>query len=84
MPRSKEINIKDFMKQHQKRIPILNPSLEYVSPKEYAKLIQAHLMTIYGLLNAGSIEGAIKVGRHWKIPVMKDVTISNHCLGSKI
>jgi len=71
MPHSNELNLKDFMRQHKSKTPILSQSVDYVNPKEYAQIIKAHPVTIYGLLNAGRIEGAVKIGQRWRIPMVK-------------
>ncbi|MCL2840293.1 MAG: hypothetical protein FWE05_05915 [Defluviitaleaceae bacterium] len=72
MPRTGEIDVSVFLnKQRKKKVPVLNKAFDYVSPKDYSKIVKSHPVTIYGLLSAGSIEGAVKVGRHWKIPVGK-------------
>ena len=70
MARPGEIDIRDFMKQHRK-IPILSKNYEYVTVKEYAKIINSHPVTVTRWLKEGKIEGAIRVGRRWKIPVSK-------------
>ncbi|MCL2574891.1 MAG: helix-turn-helix domain-containing protein [Defluviitaleaceae bacterium] len=71
MPRKAEIDIKDFAKQitTQNQIPILDGSYKYLTPKEYAAFIGKHQVTILNWLADGRIEGAVKVGRNWKIPI---------------
>jgi len=70
MPRGDEIDIRDFMNQKRK-IPIITQGYEYVTVKEYAKIIKIHPVTVLRLLGSGKIEGALKVGRRWKIPIAK-------------
>jgi hypothetical protein len=72
VPRTGEIDVRDFVKQarqKQSKIPILNANYLYKTPKEYAEFLGKHPITIFKWLTAGKIEGAIKVGRNWKIPV---------------
>ena len=70
MPRSSEIDIREFMNQ-KKKIPILNKNYDYVTPKDYAKIAGLHPVTVIKLLGKGKIEGAVKLGGRWRIPVLK-------------
>ena len=70
MPRADEIDLRDFMKKKRK-IPIINNGYDYVTVKEYAKIINSHPVTITKWLGKGKIEGAIKVEGRWKIPIAK-------------
>ena len=73
MPRAGEIDIRDFVarakKGGQRKIPILDANIHYKTPKEYAEFIGKHPVTVFKWLAAGRIEGALKVGGNWKIPV---------------
>jgi hypothetical protein len=73
MSRPGEIDVKDFIKQkkdeNRKKIPMLNANFCYKTPNEYADFIGKHPVTIFKWLAAGRIEGAVKVGRNWKIPI---------------
>ena len=66
--------MKVFLEQHRKkakeRVPMLRSDMKYVTPKEYAAFVNMHTVTVYGLLAAGRLEGAIKIGRKWKIPIL--------------
>jgi len=85
MPRPGEIDAKNFLrekrKQKERKIPMLNKNLYYATPKEYANLTGKHLVTIYGWLVEGLIEGALKLEGEWKIPVkgQKSDTCSTDC-----
>lgn len=68
MSRATEIDVKDFMRQY-KKIPQVNKNAVYVSAKEYAVIVGMHPVTILKFLENGKIEGAIKVGGRWRIPV---------------
>jgi len=70
MPRPGEIDLKDFMKQ-KKKVPVLSQDYEYVTVKEYAKIIKSHPVTVTRWVGKGKIEGAIKIGGRWKIPILK-------------
>jgi excisionase family DNA binding protein len=41
---------------------------KYLKPEEYADKYRIHLNTIYKLLNAGEIKGAVRIGDQWRIP----------------
>lgn len=71
MPRSGEIDVRDFIKQKQNKskIPMLNKNYKYLTPKEYAIFTGKHPVTIAKWLLEGRIEGAFKLGGRWKIPV---------------
>ncbi|MCL2854875.1 MAG: helix-turn-helix domain-containing protein [Defluviitaleaceae bacterium] len=71
MSRKAEIDLKTFMKQNrrQPKIPVLESGLEYLAPKDYATYVKIHPMTIYEWLREGRIEGAVKMGGRWKIPI---------------
>ena len=75
MARPGEIDAREFLRQQKKKKnPILRQDVDYISPKEYAQIVKAHPVTVNGWLNAGIVEGAIRVGRFWKIPVAKAAT----------
>ena len=69
MPRN-GMNLKDFVKS-KRRTPLLNLDYDYISVKEYAALVKAHPVTIRCMCLGGGIEGALKLGGCWKIPVKK-------------
>ena len=71
MSRADEIDVKTFMKQKQSntKIPKIKQNTKYLSTREYATLLGKHPVTIIKWLLDGRIEGAIKVGREWRIPV---------------
>ena len=73
MPRPGEIDVKDFVRQkkaeNEARIPIVDSKMKYLSTKEYAELLGKHPVTVANWLLAGKIEGALRVGRQWRIPV---------------
>ena len=46
-----------------------NTQVEYVSAKQYAKHYKLHHETVLRWLKNGEIKGAIKTGRHWKMPL---------------
>jgi len=71
MIRHTEIDLKDYLKQ-KKKIPMLKQGIAYVSANEYAIMVNSHPITINRWLNAGKIEGALKIGGRWKIPIMKE------------
>ena len=72
MARAGEIDLKDFLNQQKqkKKAPLIRQDVDYITPKEYAEIVRAHPNTVNIWLNKGIIEGAFKVGRHWKIPVI--------------
>jgi len=65
---TKSIDVKDFVR-NQRKIPILQQNLSYLSPKEYAAHIKSHPVTVFKWLQAGKIEGALKIEGRWKIPL---------------
>lgn len=69
MSQPTEGNAENFVKK-KKKIPIVSKSNEYLTPEEYSKHVKKHKVTIYRWLNSGKIEGAIKLGRCWRIPVI--------------
>ncbi len=42
--------------------------MKYLKPKEYADKYRLDLNTVYKLLAAGEIKGAIRLGDQWRIP----------------
>ena len=62
---------KSKLKEQSAKTPILNPKYDYVRVKEYAALVKQNPITIYENLKKGRIEGAVKSGRTWLIPVHK-------------
>ena len=75
MPKAHEIDVKVFMdlqkKQMQKqKNPVLNKNYDYMSPKEYAAMVNVHHYTVLLWLKKGEIKGQ-KFGRQWRIPVEK-------------
>ncbi|MCL2357617.1 MAG: hypothetical protein FWC70_10810 [Defluviitaleaceae bacterium] len=67
------MDVKAFMAQerNQQKLPRITNSVEYVTPKEFAKIIKSHYVTVLKWLTAGKIEGAVKFEGRWKIPVRK-------------
>lgn len=45
-----------------------------MSPEEYAKYMGVSRVTIYRMLRDGRIEGALKIGRQWRIDPNARVT----------
>ncbi|MCL2500325.1 MAG: hypothetical protein FWE90_08310 [Defluviitaleaceae bacterium] len=66
----------DFKNEHQKRkkgiTPAINPKYDYIKVKQYAAIVGQHIITVYKNLEKGRIEGAIKSGGTWLIPVQKE------------
>lgn len=71
MARADEIDMREYLKQ-RKKIPVLNNNYEYVTVKEYAKIIKSHPVTVIRWLGRGKIDGAIKAEGRWKIPIIKE------------
>ena len=59
--------------QHIKKRPQevikINPEARYVSINEYAKILDISTSSAYALVAGGAVDGAIKVGRIWRIPI---------------
>lgn len=45
---------------------MIESSIE-LTPKEYATERRLHFQTVYKLLREGKIDGAVKIGRSWRI-----------------
>jgi len=45
------------------------PVVKKVSPKTYAEQNAISTMTVYRMLRRGEIQGAVKLGSQWRIPV---------------
>jgi hypothetical protein len=58
-------------KREQEVIPPLDTSAKYLSIKEYAKLLNVSTKAVYRGCAGGAFEGAIKLGRIWRIPVKR-------------
>jgi len=65
------MGIDAFMRQERKvqKLPNVVKGVEYITPREFATIIRAHYVTVIKWLDAGKIEGAVKVGGRWKIPL---------------
>lgn len=73
--KSNEIDLSIFLKQKRDKIPVLEISrkTEYLSVIQYAKLLGKHPITIYKWLEEDRIDGAVKLGRCWRIPITREV-----------
>jgi excisionase family DNA binding protein len=60
-----------FEKREQKVIKPLDRSADYLSIKELAALLNVSEKKLYRSCAGGAFEGAIKLGRTWRIPVKK-------------
>ena len=63
--------VKDYKERQSKVIPLARNDLIYVTTKEYAAHIRIHPVTVLKWLSEGRIEGAIKAGKRWKIPLLE-------------
>ena len=76
-PKHNEMDVKVFLELSKKKknstAPIISKEYDYCTVDEYAKIMKAHPVTVRVWLGKGLIDGAFKVGRHWKIPVQKAV-----------
>ena len=43
--------------------------IKRVSPKTYAQMNELSTMSVYRLLRAGKLRGAVKLGSQWRIPI---------------
>lgn len=68
-----EIDLKTFLKQHKQKSVVKDIKQEatYLTVKEYANHLRVSTTTIYQLLRANRIEGAVQLNRKWIIPVIK-------------
>ena len=53
---------------NSKKVPILCSDYVYLSPEEYAEIVKVTPQIVCAMCRGGSIEGAFKFGRLWKIP----------------
>lgn len=56
-------------KREQEIIKPLDVSSNYISIKEYAGILNISRSSVYALCAGGALEGAIKAGGLWRIPV---------------
>ena len=61
--------IKDYKLRNRKMQPI--EDVQYISADEYAQRTKRSPITVRAMCKRGEIEGAIKDGKYWRIP-MKD------------
>jgi len=56
-------------KRAQQLIEVPDSAVRYVSIKEYAKILGISTSTAYALVAGGAAQGAVKLGRIWRVPV---------------
>ena len=66
------VTVKEYIEEKKKHTPILNKKYEYLHAKEYAAITKQHPMTVYANLRLGRVIGAVKSGRTWLIPIIKE------------
>ena len=60
-------------------IPMGRKDVEYFTVKEYAKHMKLHEISVLRMLKEKGIEGAIKTGRHWRIPLSNKQPADSSC-----
>ena len=58
-----------IQKRPQEVVPVPDSSVRYVSIKEYAALLGISVSSAYALVAGGAAEGAVKLGRIWRVPI---------------
>ncbi len=67
---SKLLTPEQYRRQN-KKTPVLDANYKYIKVKEYAAMTGQHIVTVYKNLDRGIVEGAVKSGRTWLIPIKK-------------